>query len=353
MDDRPIRAVFGCDSSVEVLLKMNVRGAPFVLFLAVMLVACPRNDKYDPALHPPSSIEKDDLDEDAEEAEELDETEATADKRVVARLLEPGEEPREKLRYGVRSGLEGSIDMRLSMTMKRPQPLEIPEIVIRMHLSKVQADSEGFSYVVEFDEPKVADSDDIPADHLDDLRRDLAGIAALRGVVSLDDRGSIRDVSFSDVVDGLQLEQLVTEIEQAVRTMTMPLPEEPVGIGAVWELVQPFSSNELDFEQRTRMTLKEKDGDKLTIETSVVQSAGRQEVPSPQLPPDARMYVNRLKGESAGVSFIDLSSLLPHDVTTTSSSTEMDMEVHFDGERQAMDMAMEIEVELGAVRETE
>ncbi len=311
----------------------------FILFCTVLLVlACPREETFDPSEHPPSPIEV--------PADEV-EAEAVPEKKEGVRLLDAGAEPRELLRYDIPADSEASLDMIMAMRMKHPQEMEIPAITIKMHLTDVKVDPEGFQYRFSFDEPTVAkDAPDVPADRREELRRDLAPMGELGGHASLDRRGMIRDVSISELTGHPELNQFINELEQSIRTMTMPLPEEPVGVGASWEMIETQHLNELTFQQHTKMTLRERDGGRLVIESDVSQSADTQEIPNPQLPPDAKMIVREMTGSASGVSYVDLGSLLPYRPTTSKSSTSMKTEIQFQDQRQQMDMVMEVDLTL-------
>lgn len=314
------------------------------LFACLLLLGCPSEEKFDPSEHPPSPIE---MEGEAKVESPAEEPADEALEGSEVRLLNPGEEPREELRYRVPEGFEGAIDMVIAMAMRQPQPLEMPPIRLRMNVSDVKVDPEGFAYSFTFDDPTVdGELEDMPPERKEEFLREISQLGMLRGKVSLDNRGMLRDVSFDEPGQSPQLDQLVTEIEQSVRAITTALPEEPVGVGAAWEVVQTHTTNELTLEQRAEMTLRERDGSRLVIGTDVTQSAGRQRLPNPRLPPEAAMYLESMKGSGGGVANVDLASLLPHARTTSSSSTEAIMEIQMNDQRQVVQMVMDLDLTL-------
>ncbi|MFW5879080.1 MAG: hypothetical protein ACOCVR_04595 [Myxococcota bacterium] len=310
------------------------------LLLALSLLSCKTEEVFDPTEFPSKPIETD--------VEEPDEDGTGEPGRAVLTLLEAGEEPREVLRYDVPEEFRGRLDMEMAMRMRRPQAFEMPPMRFVMNLFDLERDEEGFAYSFKLDEPEIVEEEagELPADRAEGLRRDLSSVAELEGRVWLDDRGVLRDVDFFGREEEGQAGQLTSEIEHSVRSMTMPLPEEPVGIGARWEVVQTVTLNELTFEQRTEMTLREREGDRLVVETEVSQTAGRQQVDNPQLPPGAEMHVDRMRGSSVGVSYVDLNSLLPHRPTTTRSTNDSVMEVAHAGELHHIEVGMEVEMKV-------
>jgi hypothetical protein len=306
-----------------------------LLAVAFVLVACPRDDVYDPSAHPPAPIE----------------VPPEAAPPEVVRVLDTGAEPREVLRYRIPEGFEGSLDITMHMRLTSPQSLELPPIRMRMHLTDVETDGEGFRYRFTFDEP-VIDTDEphrLPPDRVEALRQDISAIAGIRGYAVLDGRGLVREVAYDGSAPSVRLDQLMNELEQSVRSMTVPLPAEAVGVGARWEVVQELTLNELTFEQRNVTTLQSRDGNHLVLDAEVAQSAGQQQIHNPQLPPGARMVLDQMTGSAKGVANIDLTSLLPHAPTTSSSTTRMSMHVNMNDQRQPVEMALGVDLTLEAV----
>ncbi|MFW5879085.1 MAG: hypothetical protein ACOCVR_04620 [Myxococcota bacterium] len=314
-----------------------------VLLLALSLFSCQREEVFDPTEFPSKPIEPSETD-----VEEPAEDDSGEPGRAVLTLLEAGQEPREELRYDIPEDFSGRLDMELAMRMRRPQLFEMPRMRLGMNLFDLERDEQGFAYSFRLDEPEVIEEEggELPADRAEGLRRDLSSAGRLEGRVWLDERGVLRDVSFSRTEKEGRVGQLGAEIEHSVRSMTMPLPEEPVGIGAKWAMTQTVTMNGLTFEQRSEMTLRERDGDRLVVETEISQTAARQQVDNPQLPPGATMHVNRMQGSSGGVSYVDLKSLMPHRPTTTLSTNESLMEVAHAGELHHIEVGMEVEMKV-------
>ena len=84
----------------------------------------------------------------------------------------------------------------------------------------------------------------------------LEGMVDTTGALSIDRRGFVQSVSF-EMPEGTppELAQQVASMEQQAGNLTQPLPEEAVGLGASWIILQNQSQNGMEFAQRTTVTL--------------------------------------------------------------------------------------------------
>ena len=74
-------------------------------------------------------------------------------------------------------------------------------------------------------------------------------------------------------------------MSQSFESMTAPLPDEPIGLGARWEVITRVANGGADLVQDATYTLKARDGDKASLGVVVVQLAARDTVQAPGLPP--------------------------------------------------------------------
>ena len=104
----------------------------------------------------------------------------------------------------------------------------------------------------------------------------------MKGHAIVTRRGLTKDteISMPGKVDA-QTQQVVQGMEQALRQISAPLPEEPVGVGAKWQLVTYLSQNGVSLKETATYQLEKVDGDRIQLAVQLDQTAPKQKVKSP------------------------------------------------------------------------
>ena len=108
----------------------------------------------------------------------------------------------------------------------------------------------------------------------------LAGFEHLRGEIVVDDRGR-GDATFDEPTVDPRAGQVLSAYVSALRGLTLPLPDEPVGVGARWSQTRPIPTRGTTGTQTTTYTLVERNAaeDRAIIDATLEQAAGRQPLP--------------------------------------------------------------------------
>ena len=147
---------------------------------------------------------------------------------------------------------------------------------------------------------------------LDAVRTSLAQFEGLQGQFTLTSTGAVRSNSFKipPTVKGTArsvLQQLSDQSSQ----LSVPLPTQAVGVGARWETTSQLTVSGIKFTQKYGYTLRTRDGTRLTLDVTSLQTAPRQRVNSSGLPAGASVNVISSRVAGTGTTVLDLSQVAP------------------------------------------
>ena len=245
-------------------------------------------------------------------------------------LLDDGREPRRALRYpsDPPPPQKMSLSLRVAMKMKVPgspiPPVTMPGLRLLVDLTGRDRDDEvRYDFTV-----TDADLTDAEAAHpslVAAMRKGLSSLVGATGSLSVDPRGIQRELSIG-LPSGLgqELTQFMNSAKLAIGQMAVPLPEEPIGVGAKWQVEETIGQDGIQVRQKTYYELLAIDGPRVQIRSQVVQSAEQQRASLPGLPSGVTAKVVSLRGAGAGETEVDLRRLVPG-----SAREELETDVSF------------------------
>lgn len=278
---------------------------------------------------------------------------ASSSKSTV-KLLDPGAEPRKVLRLHVKAGDQQTVIMTLKMNMdmggaaagKANAIPSIPAISIPMDVTIQNVAPNGdLTYEMVFEEPGLADEPGTSPLVTQAMKAALSGFKGLTMTGLMSDHGITRkvDVKLPAGVNP-QVRQTLDQMKENMLNTGSPLPGEPVGAGAKWEVKMPVKSSGMTLNQTTDYQLVSDDGDHLSTTFTQTQSAANQKMQNPAMGA-AQMNVIQLTSTSSGNVTSDLSKLMPLQATID-SHMEMNSEITAGGKTQPMDMKMGINISI-------
>jgi len=125
-----------------------------------------------------------------------------------------------------------------------------------------------------------------------------------------------------------------------------PLPEEPVGAGAKWEIKMPIKSQGMTLNQTATYELVSLEGDRGSAKTSVTQTASNQKIQNPMMP-GTKVDLTKLTGHGTGQLTFDLAQILPPEASVefhqdmATSTTAVNS-----SQKQTMDMKMDLNLHI-------
>ncbi len=273
----------------------------------------------------------------------------TKDGKVVIQLKDAGAEPRKRLHYQLEEGQAAKMDIEMEMAMRqkvhgRTNTMAPMKMAMRMAFGAATRTDDG-NLRLDFSLEKV----DMGAlGNAPGAAERLEQLEQLSGWVVMTPHGCAVDMGI-DLPDGLPdgMAQFNAEIKKSFSQMPMIFPEQPIGVGAEWEIAMPMSMYGMTLEQTLAYKLVELDGTRGKLEISIEQKASGKMKP-PGMPPSVEANIDFLKSEGSGTMEFDLNSFVP----TAEMKLKMDMKmsISMDGEEdEAVEMGIDLDLSMRPV----
>ena len=261
---------------------------------------------------------------------------------VEVELLDPGADPRRELRLSPEPGDRGAVDMRMTMDIDlaldgQPAPgVEIPPMLMGFELvvDEVSADAVTMSYTYD----RVGLDGPDPGG----MEQALKGIEGLSGSATTTRRGAYLDGRI-DVPSGADpaMAQMLTQFDQQMASLTVPMPEEPVGVGARWRVTTGLELNGVRVEQTATYTLQSFEGDDFTVDVEMEQRF----VPGTIQSPGASVEI--LEGTGTGRGSMTGSLRFPMAMQgDVQMSSSMVSRISAEGQQQTMEQDQQVRMEM-------
>jgi len=272
---------------------------------------------------------------------------------ITIELHDAGQEPRRELRYQPVAGQREGLQMTLQMTMSAvldglPVPaVHLAPIQFRLGIRVLRVHSNGdFDTRTEMQSVQLQSAPDAPEALRQQFREQLAFLQSLRLDSTLSARGLTRAVTVNLDRSPPGMEDITGHIQQAIEQISMPLPQEAVGIGARWTVTMPLVKNEMRLTNRVKVRLTRLEPGQAVFEVQVEQQAAPQALPlGPHAPPGVRAQLLSLEANGQG----QLRLQFPHLVPTRSeldSRTELVTQVFKGDERQTLEHRIRLQLEV-------
>lgn len=313
-------------------MSSRLRRAPLVPFAFALAFLVLGSLVHSAAAQPGSGSEKGQTEPSADDPAPAEASKPTG---PTVKLLDPGATPRAPLRFEIPVGAvqtvrtRGKISNRQTVDGNEFKEEKIPAWAMTLAVTPKEAlDGGKVSYEVAITKSEV---DPTGVDNpllikaMEEQQKNLVG---LKVKAVFDPRGFVSNSELI-VPDGPSTEELAAlfgSVRQSIDQLSFPLPEEPVGIGAKWEV--RMSSRESGFvvDQTVLCQLDSADGTRRTLTLVLNQSAKPQPI---RLPTGAEAQLVSFRGRGRGTVTIDLAKLAPVALDMT---TEVDNAIQFDHE---------------------
>jgi len=226
---------------------------------------------------------------------------------LEVRLLEAGEEPRDTLRYRIDEGDRelAILGLKLGIQAGLGDPAQIQggePVFFTIESGPVEHVGQRIRYEVELLRNEQGS-------HPEHVEAEMAAVHQIDGYVVVDDRGITRDEHF-DIPSAVP-PRTATMLGNIFDSLELvPFPEEPVGVGATWEVQETIDVNAYSLQQVVVYKLLAREGDEIQLEIIVTQTAEPQ--PLRELPRGMQAMIEIFEGDARGRADISLTRLVPH-----------------------------------------
>ncbi len=245
------------------------------------------------------------------------------------RLIDAGAEPREALRYALTPARTTALEMGLTMTIELAQgdravpSQKIPRIGTLLDLTTAAAPVDGglgVSAVVR--DVSIAKDAGLPQQVADKLLPHLSTMKGLTLGYVVTPEGRVRQAS-AQLPGGKTAgaDATLQQMSQSLESMIAPFPEEPVGLGARWEVVARFDSSGTELVQWSTFELRERDATGARLGLEVQQAAAKADVQPPNLPAGVTAKLAAFSSLGRGDSQVEFASPAPRAASMKVDST--------------------------------
>jgi hypothetical protein len=175
------------------------------------------------------------------------------------------------------------------------------------------------------------------------MKNAVAGMKGVAGKGTLSSRGVSlsTDIKAPEGADP-QVNQFVDQMKETMSHVSTPLPEEPVGAGAKWEVKMPVKSQGITLSQTETFQLVSMEGEHGTAKTTISQTASRQKIDNPMVP-GSKVDLTKMTGNGTSEGTFDLERILPPEASVQFHSEMMTtMTTSNAGQKQTMDVKMDM-----------
>ena len=253
---------------------------------------------------------------------------APAASKITFTINDAGAEPRAERRYAPTVGDVSHFELVVNTTQQvqtaqgaMPE-MSMPAITFVSGSTIASADGGVIASDITFESISVSEHQMGPM-----LAQMLKPMEGKGGTMKLSDRGD--DLGFALNADTQALgpgAAMADTIVNSLRGVLAHLPTEAIGAGAVWTTVEERDEQGVMITQTIKHTLESIDGDAYVITLALTQSAGEQDINSPNMVPGASMRLKSLSGEGAATVNGSLTSIVPTTVTLN-LKTSMDVTI--------------------------
>jgi hypothetical protein len=159
------------------------------------------------------------------------------------------------------------------------------------------------------------------------LQAGLADVKSLSSTSTISARGFVSNPKMDlSRLTNPQLAQMVGSMSASMNSMAMPMPEEPVGVGAKWTVRQALPSSGLTVFQEVQVELTAADEHSATLSIKLAQTAPPQAVQNPSLPAGVQARLEQFTGSGTATTKVQFDSLVPTSDGTSKTNTTMSVD---------------------------
>lgn len=277
----------------------------------------------------------------------------TAGSPATVTLSSAGAEPRVPLRFKVAAGQKEAflmtMTMGLAMNMEgMSMPMDMPTMKMSAETTVTNVAPNGdITYEMAFTKVEVEAAPGADPAMAQMLQAGAGELTSIKGLVTMSSRGINKSTTLNlEKITDPAMKQMLTGMSGQFESLSMPMPEEAVGVGAKWEVRQATNSGGATIFQKVLCEVVSIDANGATIKAQVEQTAPPQSVANPAAP-GMTMNIEKVTGKGAGTTTFKFANLSPTSEMT--SSTTLDAAVDMGG--QTMKMAVTTNIKMSVAPE--
>ena len=257
-------------------------------------------------------------------------------------VISTGTGAKRPLRYKPVAGAKERLDLKMAMglTMEMPgmgaQSMPAPSMTMAIDMDVASISPAGDISVTMTVPSATMEGEGLPAGMLDPVK-------GLSAAIVMDGRGMVKSMKFdeSKITDPM-MKQLVSQ--SGLDRLSMPLPEEPMGVGGKWQVTQAIEGGGIKLDQISTFEVVELNDTSATFNMTISQSAAPQTVALPGMPGGVEASLAGMTGTGGGrMTLADGALALTGEMNMKSSMT---MDVNAGGQSQRIGTSTDMKMTL-------
>lgn len=246
---------------------------------------------------------------------------------ISVTLIDPGQMPVEPLRYAIPVGTVVNTILDIRDVAAAAEETEesvdafgvLPGFKLLMHAGPTVLAPKGIRYILRISKAQSVLPEGVTERQTQEVEQGVKALQGMRGRFDLNAQGIVVDADVPWEQGQERIHPRVTITLGNVRSAvaTIPLPEQPVGIGAVWEVRRPLRIWSARVTQVTRYELTDRLGSRFRVAISVHQTAAPQVA---DLNPQLEMHVRGYEMHARGHALADLGLPMALEASLESNS---------------------------------
>ena len=272
-------------------------------------------------------------------------------------MISTGAAPRTALRYKLQAGSKSQMLMTMAMgttismggTPMMSMDLPTMKMAADIAITNVAANGDA-TYEVAFTDMTAEAAPGTDPAMAEMMKGALGEVKGLKGTATVSSRGIVSNGKFAMAGTDPALAQAMSQLSSSLEGMSMPLPEEAVGVGAKWEVRQSINSGGATVYQKTDVELMSVEAGVATFKVAVQQTAPKQPVSNPALPAGVTVTIDSWTGTGTGNTKMRMDSLVPTSDLALTANAVMSMDMGGNPQQMGTDIRMKLTITPGTVK---
>jgi hypothetical protein len=252
----------------------------------------------------------------------------TSQPKVV--LLESGSAPRTEMRLALTAGMVIESDTVFTTAVKQTidgtsaPAASIPPMLMTEITTVESVGADGNAEITyTYGDVEVVDDGSVSDAMREQLETALEPLTELTGRATVTPRNEYLDESVAGIESLPDVPaQIFQQVGQRTSLFVVPFPLEAVGVGARWRATTLVEVSGIRVRQQYEYRLRDRVGDRVTLDVSFEQTAPRQRAKLPGVPPSARVEITKWRGTGSGSSTLELTTPFPAELQNHMTSTQ-------------------------------
>jgi len=273
------------------------------------------------------------------------------------KLVEAGAEPRKAMRYTAKVGAQQVANLAMTTELElgakgQKMPTLLPKTRMTIGAKVSAADPAGDTrFALSITEADIAEGAEIGGTRAGEkLAEVVRGMKGLSGDKVVSARGVSHQFTLAapagseGIMATAALKPVVQGFERAIDQMTVPFPDEAIGVGAKWEVAQKVIEAGMKLDQTTTFEVVAVRDNVVSLRFSVVLAAPSGKLES-TFAGGMAAEVKSLAGSGEGTIDVDLGQVLPV-ALNAKNRIAMSLELAMPNEKRELDVEMRVTLDV-------